>query len=961
MVDKLNWPPHRNAPDRGAPAPDEQFGYDEFNELVARFDELVEQSNRAYEHAESEHAAVDAPSSQQYQDDLRGIADLISALQLSLEQESLARESGLVDLEDSLATESETRLAEDRLLRHPARALRKIGGTYRDSANAIDFYSGPFYNDVFYTPVPKFDDPRPQDVVVQGAVGRGSFEQLFATCLERLGEAESALASLGRQTALARLKGHANDAGISSIERDVSSIERDVSSIESDVSSIESDVSSLSETVHAPARVLVRIGDTYRDADNPVDFYSESFYSGLFYKPVNHYDESTPSDIVIDGDPAADPFDALIARVINNQESFDTRTKVVESTAAVARQRAMSASRAAATERAENAIQSLSAAFTFEYMAEILRFFGGSGIVGCRHYTASGFHSQTRRVHDAPYGALNVHNHPNYQSMSGISEQALIVNGYYLRARHLDFKYYKPIQGPNDEINVEFVEPPPVPDYVLAKPTGLDVNTGAVDKEGDTQARWMSRVFEDNPEECKVYLAGMQVWLERADGGLSDNVDSFRHENIFDSALEEFVEGTYLTHSGTKDRKENINWQLNTIAAVDENGDPILIRIAYGMTTQYMGTMAPRTQDHVIAPLISIGSNQHDHSLNAQMTDVQAQQLVAGDIDEVILTSGDGVHSHQYRITWDGNAFVGVDLNESHQHEVLIETGYDGRIPYDYAKAAAGVIDDTNRFQLIHDYQTVDRLGGVPENDGSRLLRFRCADIERMCERVCGLDGIGSSIMETYDQYGVVDILQDRDGGQLNAAFYSRRYRALNNDASGRVVADRGFNDPNLFVAMTRNPNVLSGRTWFIPMELIVMTPLNSWNPYDLPTSDGKTIPAGAGTESNPFQTRSPRKSYAGIPFEFWSSAAPGDPADTENNMWILDANGVPRQVWAQGMRVVLPTGERTRIPVYAQFFDASYGEIQSTNMIRKLKTILKTMVRSQFYGDVTEADIEEL
>lgn len=717
------------------------------------------------------------------------------------------------------------------------------------------------------------------------------------------------------------------------------------------------------------ARVLVEINGTFRSHENPINFYDQGFYEEGFYQDAVEIPASdvTTHDIVLSG-TGQSQFGKLIGEMVNRQGGFETSIKVIASTADQARSRAEAnrqlfgpVNEQIAAEKADNETQTISAAFNFEYQAEILRWFGGSGMLGNRHYDASEYHNPRKRPFDSPYAALNMHNHPDYLGMSGLSEQAFVINGYYVRTRHLDYKYYRPIQGPDDEINVEHVRPPAVPDDVLARPTGVDLITGAVDKNSDTQARWMSRVFEDNPEQCKVYLSCMQVWLERSDGGIPDNVDSFRHENIFDNALEEFNEGTYLTHSGHKNRKENLNFQLNTVAAVDESGKPVLARLAYAMTTQYMGSLAPRSQEAVVAPLVSVGFHQHGHSLNQQLTDVQAQQLIAGTIAEVILTSDDVHHHHDFRITWDGDTFVGSDLNTTHQHEVLIEENYDGRIPFDFAKAVDGVIDETNRYSLVKDQRTLTRRGGLPSIDNNRAWRFKCADIERMCERVWGLDGEGAFIQETYDQYGLFDELQDRDGGELNSALYNHKYNMLNNDASGRRDATRGYNDPNLFVASTKNPKVLSGKTWMIPEEIVILTPLMVWNPYALPILTGTTPASGKGTEVDPFSARAENSAYGGIPFGFWSEELNADPADTTNHMYIRDGYGVTRHVWAQGMRGHLPTGERTRIPVYENFFESSYAQVQALNHNGRLKLILTKMNESSFYGSVAQSEIDEL
>ncbi len=91
-------------------------------------------------------------------------------------------------------------------------------------------------------------------------------------------------------------------------------------------------------------------------------------------------------------------------------------------------------------------------------------------------------------------------------------------------------------------------------------------------------------------------------------------------------------------------------------------------------------------------------------------------------------------------------------------------------------------------------------------------------------------------------------------GEPLNTGYYHRVFKMPDLDAMGENTRRRGFNDRNIFMAETTNPRIASksatfcrgrGRnrkcnevtqrwTYAIPLEIIYLTPLSSWNPYNL-------------------------------------------------------------------------------------------------------------------------------
>ena len=127
--------------------------------------------------------------------------------------------------------------------------------------------------------------------------------------------------------------------------------------------------------------------------------------------------------------------------------------------------------------------------------------------------------------------------------------------------------------------------------------------------------------------------------------------------------------------------------------------------------------------------------------------------------------------------------------------------------------------------------------------------------------------------------------IDPKKSGKLNVAYYHRWFKVMEKDAMGQSVRHRGYADENLFMAMTTQPKVAGmklttckGRKWrqkcntisqkfsyAIPLEIIYMTPLNRWNPFDLEykgserTPYGKTVYLGGR-----FGGRTPEKAYNG-------------------------------------------------------------------------------------------------
>jgi len=254
------------------------------------------------------------------------------------------------------------------------------------------------------------------------------------------------------------------------------------------------------------------------------------------------------------------------------------------------------------------------------------------------------------------------------------------------------------------------------------------------------------------------------------------------------------------------------------------------------------------------------------------------------------------------------------------------------RYTYDsYSKSRAA------RFQVIEgnpDKEESDR-------DGSLL--------DELMAEVPGKDGYGGNIVDEAFEATAVEIGSDKP---LNAAFYHRYFEVMVAGAMGLRVRQRGYSDRSLYVALTNQPKIAGldfkqcgkGKkkndcytihqraTYAIPLEIIYLTPLSSWNPYNLQYKgdardpEGQTVTANGRNGNN-----SPQKAYDGLnsknyyltPTSFFTAGSAGsDPADTtRDSVSVLDPSGNVRQVRASGTRILMPNIEgvgvlRQRYPI---------------------------------------------
>merc|ERR1712121_309635 len=146
--------------------------------------------------------------------------------------------------------------------------------------------------------------------------------------------------------------------------------------------------------------------------------------------------------------------------------------------------------------------------------------------------------------------------------------------------------------------------------------------------------------------------------------------------------------------------------------------------------------------------------------------------------------------------------------------------------------------------------------------------------LDVLASQIPGLDNI-PGMMSEEDYLGRKTYLSEKKQREINLGYYNRRLYDGERDPGKRYVKYRGFNDINMFVALNKQPKVAPMNvsfiinqgddpinkvmrfSWMIPLEVIYLTPLLSWNPYDIEFKDAdsaSTVKTNAdGSQSKPF------------------------------------------------------------------------------------------------------------
>eukprot|EP00794_Sanderia_malayensis_P005384 gene5384-6057_t len=234
--------------------------------------------------------------------------------------------------------------------------------------------------------------------------------------------------------------------------------------------------------------------------------------------------------------------------------------------------------------------------------------------------------------------------------------------------------------------------------------------------------------------------------------------------------------------------------------------------------------------------------------------------------------------------------------------------------------------------------------------------------LDDLMEEIPGKDNYQANLTDIG--FNAEGIAMDIKTGKIkNVGYYHRSYKVAGKDAMGLSYINRGFSDSYMYSAMTTqkriagveipNPKKCKGSwknrvcetlhqkwSWAIPLELIYLTPLQKWNPYNIQykgearSAEGKTVNAnrrygscGKNDDTSFALNGTNSKYYFRTPSAFFLAGKEGntDAADTSKKYGacvLTDAAGKKQvRMMASGVRVFLPNIPgvgvmRTRYPI---------------------------------------------
>ena len=282
-----------------------------------------------------------------------------------------------------------------------------------------------------------------------------------------------------------------------------------------------------------------------------------------------------------------------------------------------------------------------------------------------------------------------------------------------------------------------------------------------------------------------------------------------------------------------------------------------------------------------------------------------------------------------------------------------------------------------------------------PKNENKLYTRVvRKTFLDSLMNEVPGMDNYGCNQTD-IDISGSVALDYDTDE-TLNSCYYHRWFRNANKDANGESINRRGFSDSSIYMAMTSQEKIADVKmekclrktknqdcqeksilrqkwTYAIPLEVVYLTPLYNWNPYNIEfkgwanSPSGRTVYANGRNGLYNENAINPNKAYNGTntkmffqtPSEFFSGGdVDKSKADTSGGLkTVLDKSGTVRVTRASGTRIFLPDIEgvgklRTRYPIFPV---TAHGE----SVWKELAALKDIVLRSQTYANMFTEPIQ--
>lgn len=451
---------------------------------------------------------------------------------------------------------------------------------------------------------------------------------------------------------------------------------------------------------------------------------------------------------------------------------------------------------------------------------------------------------------------LAIHEHSNYDRTVGMGEFIGVLNGVEFRTRHNDYKLRMPHRTKSDYHAMEDVPFPDVPPSVLSKKTVT---------EQVAEMQQYFKAFRDQNTKLRNYKPYFKPVLCYLEGGwttdtktLEEPFHSDRHFIDASSWFDLQQKIQYMSSTGGKNQFENLSYLPTTIINVTENGEPVYAQWNYRILChpikRNIGLKDLKPVDDLASRMAYMPNyNYTEYARKGK----QVRFTLAP-------TVGNGYHA---------------------------ENGYG---TYTDRRYTYGTMD-----AIMNEIPGVDNYPGHQTDDSFGLLKYR-------------IDAKNATV--------------------LNTARYHRHYRVMRKGAMGLSVRNRGYSDTSLWVAQTKSPRIANFNvkdcqrnpkthkmeckyheartTYAVPLEIVWLTPLSKWNPYNIPLLDRDYrqfhyVTDGGrngGLDKAKAFNGSSLQSYYLTPAEFFHGGeANRDPADTAKDVvGVLDQHGEVKYIYLE-------------------------------------------------------------
>ena len=456
---------------------------------------------------------------------------------------------------------------------------------------------------------------------------------------------------------------------------------------------------------------------------------------------------------------------------------------------------------------------------------------------------------------------LQTHDHADYYFTVGIGEFVAVLNGVEFRTRHNDYGLFQPATNNKSYHAVDPIKRPDVPPEVLALPNV---------KDQVTEMREWFKAFRDADYSVRDYRKYFKPVLCYLEGSwtmpIEDQVDepyqSDRHFLAATGWLELHRKIRFMSNTGSKDNKENFAFLPTSLIDMQNDTTPIFAQWNYRILCHEPSNYLYRNRMRMV--------------------------------DDLGVRVAYGYNKEKFQV----NRGARFQLN----------------------------MKDSEEFEESH-------------TRGKKYMDTLMAEIP-------GWDNYGAYLED--NSFGLHAKEIDDVNKALNVAYYHRAYLVTETGANGRQSRDRGFSDDGVYMAMNTQKRVATMNvesdctrdsngvkrcnehysqkwTYAIPLEIIYLTPLHNWNPYNIEyVQDGRQCSTckGGNTSETAFQFAT-RKEFYRTPESFFSGGPDGeDPADSSGeSVGMLTKEGHLREVRASGVYIGLPNIKgigviRTRYPI---------------------------------------------